>query len=97
MKLRTTLIAALTIAFLSPALAQAPQVKGDENKPQTNCPPSDPANSQKIEDSAILPSAGGHKDSAAPTTQRGGETVVADPKCKPEAADKEKDKQNQKQ
>jgi hypothetical protein len=88
------LLLSLTIAI--PAHAQAPQIRGDEKKQETNCPPSDTSNSQKIEDSAILPSAGGHKDSAAPTTQRSGETVVADPKCKPEPV-VPKDQQNQKQ
>jgi hypothetical protein len=86
----------LSLSLAMPVYAQAPQVHGDEKKADTNCPPSDPSNAQKIEDSAILPSAGGHKDSAAPTTQRSGETVVANAKCKQEPATP-KDQHNQKQ
>jgi hypothetical protein len=68
------------------ANAQAPQVKGDETKTQTNCPPSDKSDAQAQEKSVILPSAGGHKDSAAPTVQRDGKTVVIDPKCEQDSA-----------
>jgi hypothetical protein len=96
MKFRLIAPLFLSLAITLPSYAQAPQVRGDEKKQDTNCPPSDTSNSQKIEDSAILPSAGGHKDSAAPTTQRSGETVVADSKCKQEPATP-KDQQNQKQ
>lgn len=64
------------------AHAQAPQVKGDEKKTETNCPPSNPSNAKAQEQSIILPSAGGHKDSAAPTVKRDGETVKIDPNCK---------------
>lgn len=74
-----SLLLASTIAF--GAHAQAPQVKGDEKKTETNCPPSNPSNAKAQEQSVILPSAGGHKDSAAPTVQREGETVEIDPKC----------------
>lgn len=96
MKFRLIAPLLLSLAVAMPAYAQAPQIRGDEKKADTNCPPSDPSNSQKIENSAILPSAGGHKDSAAPTTQRNGETVVADAKCKQEPV-VPKDQQNQKQ
>ncbi len=68
------------------ANAQAPQVKGDEKKVETNCPPGDKSDAQAQEKSIILPSAGGHKDSAAPTVQREGETVMIDPKCKQDPA-----------
>jgi hypothetical protein len=64
------------------AHAQAPQVRGDEKKTETNCPPSNPSNAKAQEQSIILPSAEGHKDSAAPTVKRDGETVMIDPKCK---------------
>jgi hypothetical protein len=75
--------ASIIASFLAlSAQAQAPQVKGDEKKVETNCPPSDPANAQAQEKSIILPSAEGHKDSAAPTVKRDGETVSIDPKCK---------------
>ncbi len=72
--------------FAASANAQAPQIKGDEKKVETNCPPSDPANAQAQEKSIILPSAEGHKDSAAPTVKRDGETVSIDPKCKQDPA-----------
>jgi hypothetical protein len=75
---------ATTLAF--GAHAQAPEVKGNEQKTETNCPPSNPANAQAQEKSIILPSAEGHKDSAAPTVKRDGETVEIDPKCKQDPA-----------
>lgn len=80
----TSILLASLIAF--GAQAQAPQVKGDEKKTETNCPPSNPANAKAQEQSIILPSAGGHKDSAAPTVKRDGETVMIDPKCKQDPA-----------
>ena len=64
-----------------PVMAQAPTVRGDETKVDTNCPPSKPKDAQPIENSAILPDAEGEKNSAAPTTQRQGETVVASKNC----------------
>lgn len=75
-----SLLLASALAFS--AYAQAPQVKGDEKKTETNCPPTNPSNAQAQEKSIILPSAEGHKDSAAPTVKRDGETVAIDPKCK---------------
>ena len=77
------------------ALAQqtpAPQTMPDN---LTNChtpgttgsaPPSSDeskstGNAQAIEKSAILPSAGGHPDSAAPTVQRDGKSVEARKDC----------------
>jgi hypothetical protein len=74
------LIALLSTMSFS-ALAQSPSVRGDETKQQTNCPPSKPHDAQQIENSAILPDAEGEKNSAAPTTQRQGETVVASQNC----------------
>jgi hypothetical protein len=83
-QIAASLLLASTLAF--GAHAQAPQVKGNENKVETNCPPSNPANAQAQEKSIILPNAGGHQDSAAPTVQRQGETVEIDPKCKQDPA-----------
>lgn len=82
--MKTTIAASLLVAstFVFGAYAQAPQVKGNEQKTETNCPPSNPSNAQAQEKSIILPNAGGHQDSAAPTTQRQGETVTIDPNCK---------------
>ena len=52
-----------------------------QNPQLTNCPKDDPSNAQAVEKSAIVPSAEGHKQSAAPTVQREGKTVEADPRC----------------
>lgn len=77
-----SILLASAAAFGAHAQApQTPNVQGDEKKTETNCPPSNPSNAQAQEKSIILPNAGGHKDSAAPTVQRDGETVVIDPKC----------------
>jgi len=96
---RTLILAAgLALAILSPAFAQAPAVRGDATKDMTNCPPSTAGKStsgtasddaQAIEKSAILPSAGGHENSAAPTVQRNGESVEARADC-PQDADQPK-------
>jgi hypothetical protein len=83
-QIAASLLLASTLAF--GAYAQAPQVKGDEKKVETNCPPSNPSDAQAQEKSIILPSAEGHKDSAAPTVKRDGETVMIDPKCKQDPA-----------
>lgn len=75
--------AAAALALLSTsALAQAPQIRGDPNKQQTNCP-TDKSAAQPIENSTILPSAGNHSNSAAPSVQQNDKTVVADPNCPP--------------
>jgi hypothetical protein len=80
------------------ASAQAPAVRGDATKDLTNCPPSSAGkatsgaaseDAQAIEKSAILPSAGGHENSAAPTVQRNGESVEARIDC-PQDADQPK-------
>ena len=75
------LLASVAASGVHAQTPQTPQVKGDEKKTETNCPPSNPGNAQAQEKSIILPSAEGHKDSAAPTVKREGETVVIDPKC----------------
>lgn len=86
--MKNLLIASVLLASVTAfgANAQAPQVKGDEKKTETNCPPSNPSNAKAQEQSIILPSAEGHKDSAAPTVKRDGETVMIDPKCKQDPA-----------
>jgi hypothetical protein len=76
----------LASAFALNVHAQAPQVQGDPKKVETNCPPANPSNAQAQEKSIILPSAEGHKDSAAPTVKRDGETVSIDPNCKQDPA-----------
>jgi hypothetical protein len=84
---------AAAMALLSTsAIAQAPQIRGNPDKQQTNCP-TDKSAAQPVENSAILPSAGGHKDSAAPTVQQDQKTVVADPNCPPPTPPKANEKQ----
>lgn len=51
------------------------------NPGMTNCPKDNPKNAQSVEKSAIVPSAEGHKDSAAPTAQRNNKAAEVDPRC----------------
>ncbi|MDQ8730552.1 hypothetical protein [Bradyrhizobium sp. LHD-71] len=71
-------------------------------KPDTNCTPSaraeappkqdqtsgSTAKSMEIGKSAILPSASGHANSAAPTVQNNGEPMEARPNCPPDQTKK---------
>lgn len=82
--------AAILCLVSVPVAAQAPTIRGDPNKEMTNCPPSKPQDAQAVDKSAILPDAEGEEKSAAPTTQRQGETVVASPKCAEETPQKPK-------
>lgn len=96
---RTIILAfGFACAVASQAVAQAPAVRGDATKDMTNCPPSSARtttsgaasdDAQAVEKSAILPSAGGHENSAAPTVQRDGESVEARTDC-PQDADQPK-------
>ena len=91
--MRAFLIAAgLLVLASNSALAQA-----GNNKPETSCtPPSassagdqttgSTGNSMAIEKNAILPSAGGHANSAAPTVQDGGKPMQVRPDCPPDKA-----------
>ena len=82
------------------AFAQAPQPQGDAQKDLTTCAPSSAGTTSgtsaddskgvqqgamAVEKSAILPSAGGYQQSAAPTVQRQGESVEARADCPPDA------------
>jgi hypothetical protein len=82
-------LAALIV--ITSAFAQTPQQGPD--KPETNCAtPSGSGqttgstNSMAIEKSAILPSAGGHANSAAPTVQSDGKAMHVRPNCPPDQA-----------
>jgi hypothetical protein len=91
--MRAHLLAAGLLVFAAiPALAQA-----GSNKPEANCTPSSASsasgqttgssgNSMAIEKNAILPSAGGHANSAAPTVQDGKEPMQMRPDCPPDKA-----------
>ena len=92
MNLAASLLLTSVLSF--GAYAQTPQTKGDEQKTETNCPPSNPSNAQAQEKSIILPSAEGHKDSAAPTVKRDGETVAINPNCKQDPAMPDNTKKN---
>ena len=93
--MRTNLIAAAFAGLfaVTPLLAQTPAPTGD--KAETSCNTTSSAatsgNADKttgtstgIEKSAILPSAGGHANSAAPTVQSDGKPMEVRPDCPPE-------------
>jgi hypothetical protein len=99
--MRALLIAAGLAALfaVTPAFAQTPSAA---NKPETNCTPSSAAsgtaapsggqttgstgNAMAIEKNAILPSASGHANSAAPTVQSDGKPMQVRPDCPPDQA-----------
>jgi hypothetical protein len=98
MKRIVPLAGAMLLGFASLAMAQTPPSPGDASKDLTNCPPSSTQGSttgtatddaQAVEKSAILPSAEGHQNSAAPTVQRNGESVEVKRDC-PQDADQPK-------
>lgn len=87
------IIAVLGALFVaSPVLAQTPAAGA--NKPDTSCNTTSsaaaPGNTQTadtsmaVEKSAILPSAGGHANSAAPTVQSDGKAMQPSQDCPPE-------------
>jgi hypothetical protein len=86
-------IVVATLLAATPAFAQTSAPA--DNKPETNCTPSaaasgsgqttgSTANSMAVEKNAILPSAGGHASSAAPTVQSNGEPMKMRPDCPPD-------------
>jgi hypothetical protein len=93
--MRRIALAAAVIAFAaSTALAQKLDGPGNGNKDLTNCPPASAGqttgataseDAQAVEKSAILPSAEGHEQSAAPTVQRDGKAVEARTDCAQDA------------
>jgi hypothetical protein len=95
--MRPLLIAAACAGLLSvtPSLAQtnAPGANSPtSDKPETSCNTSTTTGnadktigtSTAMEKSAILPSAGGHANSAAPTVQSDGKPMEVRPDCPPE-------------
>ena len=91
--IRLMLGAAVMLAAVHVASADELKGRGDANKNLTNCPPSSAGqttgsasqDAMAIEKSAILPSAEGHQNSAAPTVQRNGEAVEARTDCPQDA------------
>lgn len=81
---------------VTPALAQAFQ---QAEKPETNCTTANApstggqttgstGNAMAIEKNAVLPSAGGHAHSAAPTVQQDGKPMKVRPDCPPDQTKK---------
>lgn len=86
----SAVLAGLLVA--SPAAAQTTTPSSE--KQETSCNTSAAAtsdsasktsNSMAMEKSAILPSAGGHANSAAPTVQSGGRPMEVRPDCPPDS------------
>jgi hypothetical protein len=96
---RIVLTAAALLIAAGTASTQTLEGRGDGNKDLTNCPPATAGqttgaasdNAEAVEKSAILPSAEGHEQSAAPTVQRDGQAVEARTDC-PQDADQPKPK-----
>lgn len=94
-----TLTAAALLIAGSSAFAEKLEGRGDANKDLTNCPSASATgttgaasdSAAAVEKSAILPSAGGHEQSAAPTVQRDGQAVEVRTDC-PQDADQPKPK-----
>lgn len=85
------LASALAILATSPGLAQMGTSTGDAKKTDANCNTSStvgstqqPSTSMSIDKSAILPSAGGHENSAAPTVQSDGKSMKVRADCPPD-------------
>jgi hypothetical protein len=83
------------VLVASPAAAQTTTPSSE--KQETSCTTSAAAtsgsagqtsNSMAMEKSAILPSAGGHANSAAPTVQSGGRPMEVRPDCPPDSKPK---------
>ena len=93
--MRSQLIAAVCAGLFAatPLLAQTPTSKSDKAETSCNTPASAASSDHAIkttvtstgfEKSAILPSAGGHANSAAPTVQSDGKPMEVRPDCPPE-------------
>jgi hypothetical protein len=86
--------AALLLAGAAAAQTAAPSAA----KPETNCTTTGAAtagsgqektqNSMAMEKSAVLPDAGGHANSAAPTVQSGGKPLEVRSECPPDSKPK---------
>lgn len=93
---RFTAAVLVSVFTASPVFAQTAAPSAD--KPETSCntapgtttgkagTPS--TNSMAMEKSAIVPSAGGHANSAAPTVQSDGKPMQVSPDCPPETKSK---------
>lgn len=96
MKAVLVAVCAFPLLVVAPAHAQTSSPASD--KPETGCTASaaagsgqttgssanSEADSEAVEKNAILPSAGQHANSAAPTVQRNGRPMQVRPDCPPE-------------
>jgi hypothetical protein len=92
-------VAAALLAGMLTAGVAAAQVAGSGGKPETSCTTTTGAatsgsgeektqNSMAMEKSAVLPDAGGHGNSAAPTVQSAGKPLEVRSECPPDAKPK---------
>jgi hypothetical protein len=92
----TAIFAGLLLAGTAAAQTAAP---AEANKPETSCTTTTGAatagsgqektqNSMAMEKSAVLPDAGGHTSSAAPTVQSGGKPLEVRSECPPDSKPK---------
>ena len=90
----TALFAGVIVAGAAVAQTAAPSAA----KPETSCTTTGAAtsgggdektsNSMAVEKSAVLPDAGGHSNSAAPTVQSGGKPLEVRSECPPDSKPK---------
>jgi hypothetical protein len=93
-----TMTAAIAVLFGTAAAIAQTAAPGSANKPETSCTTTGAAtsgsgeektqNSMAVEKSAVLPEAGGHGSSAAPTVQSGGKPLEVRSECPPDAKPK---------
>jgi hypothetical protein len=94
----TRVAAAIVAGLLGVSAAAAQSTGTSDAKPETACTTSPAAttgkgeektaNSMAVEKSAVLPDAGGHANSAAPTVQSGGKPLEVHSECPPDSKPK---------
>ncbi len=95
MRIQLVVAAFAGLFAVTPSLAQTTAPTNEapaRDKTETSCNTASPSTttdkttgtSTAMEKSAILPSAGGHANSAAPTVQSGGKPMEVRPDCPPE-------------
>lgn len=76
------------IAQTAPSSADKQETSCNKTSATTGNAGSAPTNSMAMEKSAILPSAGGHANSAAPTVQSDNKAMQVRPDCPPDSQTK---------
>jgi hypothetical protein len=79
------LVASPTAAQTTTPSSEKPETSCNTSAAATSGSAGQTANSMAMEKSAILPSAGGHANSAAPTVQSGGTPMKVRPDCPPDS------------